>query len=186
MHYSYACMAIAMIACVGCSDPKAANEKNFGNAIAEFLKSEGKSDAYCIGLKEYPRKSYSPDYDDDLLVAAGLLKVGKPDAYGITVRDLTEKGKKYFTPGKGFCYGQPTLHRIVNFSEPSSEFGSSMSEVNYEYKIENIPEWALEESVQKDRSGIRKAVSSQREPIREQDTLILTNNGWVHEELFKK
>ncbi len=186
MHYSYVCMAIAMIACVGCSDPKAANEKNFGNAIAEFLKHEGESDSYCAGFKEYPHTNELGLGNE--LVAVGLLKVvGKyQDIWSSSVHDLTEKGRKFFTPGKGFCYGQPKLHRIVNFSEPSSLGPYTMSEVIYEYRIENIPEWALEEAVRKGHARVREAVSSKKEPIREEDTLILTNNGWVHEKLFKK
>ncbi|MGH8580555.1 MAG: zinc-ribbon domain-containing protein [Gammaproteobacteria bacterium] len=173
------------------SDPKEANEANVGKAIAEYLRNRpawystykyssrygGLSYWYCLGNDRYP-------------------SVGEQDAEGLgfvkevgrvplaQIYDLTDKGRSIFTPGKGFCYGEPKLLRVVNFTAPTP-FGSyTMSNVVYEYQIINIPDWARQPDAAK-LEKISQALSSETTPLRDDATLILTNKGWVHQKLFK-
>jgi hypothetical protein len=86
----------------------------------------------------------------------------------------------------GFCIGKATVNEIGQFSEPSEMFGQRISRVNYTYEVSNFPEWAKLPEVIEAIKGLRADIGSATAPIKKLDVLVMTNNGWVHEKLFKQ
>lgn len=159
-----------------CSSPKDANEKNFSKAVQDYLTF--RSGKFCKGEYWYPHTALvypaPPKYEK-----LGLIKkVGR-------LYDLTDKGRKFYKEGKGLCFGVPVLVRIENFSVPQVANGQTISNVNYEYTLSDNPEWDFELS--KLEKPMQEYVSSFRGfGIFGKSTLILTNNGWIHEDLFRQ
>lgn len=176
-------------------DPKAATEHNFGKAIAQYLKYRSQTPygtirgflwyEYCLGETRYPVRSSDMTRSQSETEDLGFIKQ-QVNKEWYRVYDLTDNGRSPFTPGKGFCYGEPKLLRVLNFTAPStSTFGPyTMSTVVYEYQIINIPDWARQPDAAK-LGEISRALSSEITPLRDDATLILTNKGWVHQKLFK-
>lgn len=173
-------IALAATLLVGCANPKAANERNFVEAVDAYLLSQKAKGEFCLGQRAYPASS-SPGTanGDDALERLGYLTVtgqwstmlSRGNTYA-----LTPKGQGHFTAGWGFCFGTPKVTRIITFSEPSVFGPYTMSEVRYEYRIADIPDWARDES-------FRWKIKPQ---IEDSATLILTNHGWVHETLLSE
>jgi hypothetical protein len=192
----------------GCSDPKAASEDNFRKAIQEYL---DKSHPKCYVTTEFP---VTIDWDISgvkpklqALAKVGLVvesegQVERP-GFGnhkniVTAPffDLTEEGKKYFKQnvsktmgGKtldGFCIGKATVKEIGQFSEPSEMFGQRITRVNYTYEVSDFPEWAKSPEVIEAIKELKTDIASSTTPIKKLDVLVMTNNGWVHEKLFKQ
>ena len=175
------------------ADPKAATEHNFGEAIAQYLKYRSQTPygngrfmyySYCLGNTRYPvsRSDGTRSGETEVL---GLVKLKRVNREWDGVYDLTDKGRSTFTPGKGFCYGEPKLLRVSNFTAPSTFGAYTMSNVMYEYQIINIPDWARQPDAAK-HWQISKALSSEITPLKDDATLILTNKGWIHQSLFDK
>ena len=180
-----------------CSDPKAANEGNFKKALQDYLNFREARGDYCMGGGKYPFNIGFPNfgYADPDLEKIGLIKdITPPGQWPRTQFDLTDKGRQFFTPDKGFCYGKPVVINIINFSEPSSGSfgynGKTISEVKFEYRMEGAPAWAIEVgqngSLHTSNLTISGSPISVTNPVKEGGRLILTNKGWVHEMLFEK
>lgn len=194
----------------GCVDPKAANEKNFEVAIQNYLDSTYPK---CYVTTNFP---ITPQYDFGGTTAKlrALVKVGlvseKMGSYEILTHlgsggkktipapsfDLTEEGKKFYKPdavdgrsaGKFGCIrlGKATVKSVTQFSEPADMFGHRVSRVNYTYEVSDLPAWAKSQEVHLAINELKADVESEKNAIKRLDTLVLTNNGWVHEKLFKK
>lgn len=192
----------------GCSDPKAASEDNFRKAIQEYL---DKIYPKCYVTTELP---VIIDWDISgvkkklqVLAKVGLVvesegQVERPgfgnhkNVVAAPSFDLTEEGKKYFKQnvsetmgGKtrgGFCFGKATVKEIGQFSEPSDMFGQRISRVNYTYEVSDFPEWAKSPEVVEVIKDLKIDIESSTTPIKKLDVLVMTNNGWVHEKLFKQ
>lgn len=194
----------------GCSDPKAANEKNFKAAIQNYLDT-----AYpkCYVATNFPTTT---EYDVDrttvklrALVKVGLLSESVGSREIIThfgnggkksiptpSFDLTEEGRKFYKADVrgelsnrkigGFCLGKAIVKNITQFSEPADMFGHRISRVNYTYEVSGLPAWAKSPEIISVIYELKADVESDKTPIKRLDTLLLTNNGWVHEKLFKK
>lgn len=63
-------------------------------------------------------------------------------------------------------------------------FGHRITKVNYTYSVGKLPEWATLPEVTAAIPALKEAVESTAKPIKAIHTLVLTNNGWVHERLF--
>ena len=191
-----------------CSDPKVASEVNFRKAIQEYL---DKSYPKCYVKTDLP---VTIDWDISgvkkklqALAKVGLVveSMGQIERPGFgnnknivtaPTFDLTDEGKKYFKQivsttmrGRtfgGFCIGRATVKEIGQFSEPSDIFGQRISHVNYTYEVSDFPEWAKSPEVLEAIEDLKKDVESTIHPIKELDVLVMTNNGWVHEKLFKQ
>jgi hypothetical protein len=179
-----------MVLVGGCSNPKAANRTNFEKAIREYVNHEAENGKWCMGPKDYP-KTWEEPFDDrpftTLQFTRKASKVGSHWIYSIWLYELTEEGRKFHTPGKGFCFAEPDLVEIGSFSEPSSFGPYTMSEVHYELKFKNIPQWTRQKAFLdwfRGNSEVLAILNSQR--VQDKATLILTNSGWVHEKLFNK
>lgn len=198
---------IALIAAAifvsGCSDPKAANEKNFKISIQKTL-----DDKYprCYFTGDFPvttskilfnKKAYAA------LVAVGLLSV-KDEPHEVKVSflsdktktimepvfRLTEKGNEFykadvgkagmmFQEGKGgFCFGKATVKQITEFTAPADAGGVQLSQVTFTYQVSDLPAWAKLPEISAAIAALKDAVESEKKPLEGTAMLILTNNGW--------
>ena len=111
----------------------------------------------------------------------------------------------------GFCYGEPRVVEIINYSEPADLLGQKVSEVHFTYAVYNLASWAASDTVryaaeQALNSGIAPGmltksmnertleqitnavtqnVQSVKAPLKGKAALILTSNGWMHEKMFR-
>jgi hypothetical protein len=208
MFFRLAATVTLLVAVSGCSDPKAANEENFKKATQEYLDTTYPK---CYVHTEFP---VTIDWDISgikgklqALAKVGLVveSEGKIERSGFGNKknfvtapsfDLTDEGRKFYKAniaktlgGKtlgGFCVGKATVTEVSQFSEPSDMFGQRISRVNYTYKVSEFPSWAKSDEVLEAISNLKIDVESEQNPIKKLDALILTNNGWIHEKLFKQ
>lgn len=190
-----------------CSNPKDANNENFEKAIQSYL--DGKYPK-CYFVSNFPTESNQSlmfGNADKLsaLAKAGLLSETelsrKTNSWDKKVRvnysyDLTDEGRNYYksdvwegATGKkkgGFCFGKAKITSIDSFTEPADMMGQIISRVNYSYTVTGFPEWAKNATLLESHKELKKEVSSNNKPVSDRDVLLLTNNGWIHERLFKK
>ena len=193
-------VAIAILyATTGCSNPKDANKANFKAAINEYFKTK----SACIRLGrgiQFPHEVNRYSFNKSKLnkfVAIGFLSSGIIETSGYsrkTVYDLTEKGKSHFNQlENGFCFGKLRVKEITNFTEPTSKAASyyyspftdyTTSTVNYTAKVIDVDSWVKSKEVQNAFPSIAALYDRKKSPVQDTTVLILTNNGWVHNELF--
>lgn len=202
MFYRFALATVAVLV-VGCSDPKAANEKNFKIAIQNAIDTE------------YPRCYIKENFPATIpafgganqkaifkaLVTAGLLSekdepheikqyFGKSKVVIEPTFYLTEEGKKSYKAdaakdytGKttgGFCFGKATVKDIPQFTEPSESAGMRVSQVKFTYQVSDFPAWAKLPEMLSAIAVLKRDVESEKVPIDGEAVLKLTNNGWVN------
>lgn len=192
----------------GCSDPKIPNEKNFAVAVQAYLDTTYPK---CYLITQFPT---TVEWDVGgmktklrALAKAGLV-LEKEGSYEIPTFGgrkrfapapaftLTDEGKKFYKAdavklinGKtmgGFCFGKARVKQVDQFTEPSDTFGMRISRVNYTYEVKDLPTWAQSPAIQAVIPELKADAESDKVPIKKLDVLVLTNNGWVHERLFKK
>ena len=195
-------LLIATVALVaGCSDPKAATEKNFKVVIQKTL---DKAYPRCYITGNFPAVSdkfmLSKEKELKALVSAGLASVkDEPhevkDWRGKTSTDikptysLTEEGKKFYkadahkaimggTEG-GICFGKGTVKDIKEFTEPSSAGGVQMTQVKYTYEVSDVPAWAKSAEILTAVPRLKQDVESEKMSVDGMDVMVLTNNGWA-------
>jgi hypothetical protein len=193
----------------GCGSKQDANEKNFKVAIQNYLDSTYPK---CYFFENFPAVAADFDLKNEKATLAALLKTGlvsvkdepheektlfgdkktsiKPTFY------LTEEGKKFYkadiekTLGGqsigGFCVGKAKVQDVPQFTEPSDMFGQKISRVNYTYVVSDLPSWTKSPEILSAIPSLKPDVESENTPIKGLDAVILTNNGWVHERLFRK
>lgn len=108
---------------------------------------------------------------------------------------LTSAGKAAYTENAatttsgdqigGFCIGVPQITNISQFTEPQKFMGQTVSNVKYQYKVGNLPQWAKSEKLYSYFPVIKQYLDSEKENITDSAMLVLTEEGWVHEKLFK-
>ena len=79
------------------------------------------------------------------------------------------------------CYGRYEVSEIVRFTEPTGVAGATISEVTYEYALQDVPAWATDPELRE--NGFEAASA---EPRTDRAAFILTNQGWVHEKLYAR
>ncbi|OCL86276.1 hypothetical protein [Arcobacter porcinus] len=166
---------ILAFALFACSDPKAATKDNFESVINKYL-LENKEHFSCSYLgNNFPfrddtglRKKHLQKYLDlGLLTEETEVKIHKGAFMGQDMRveintyDLTELGKEHYK-NEQFCFGEPKVKQIIGFTEPVELMGQKVTEVNYELKLEYLPNWYKIDTTTNKRI-----------------TLKLTDNGWV-------
>jgi len=188
--------AVALMA--GCSDPKAATEKNFKVVIQKTL---DKAYPRCYITGDFPAVSDMMRNESELkaLVSAGLASVkdephevkdwGKARTVIRPTYNLTEEGKKFYkadankaimggTKG-GICFGKAAVKDIKEFTEPSSAGGVQMTQVKYTYEVSDVPAWAKSAEILTAVPRLKQDVESEKTPVDGMDVMVLTNNGWV-------
>lgn len=209
MKHQLAALMAAAFLVSGCSDPKAASESNFRQAIQSYLDT-----AYpkCYFTHAFP-SSLKFDVGDTRAVLQAMAKAGlvteKEEsrkeltdwngAKKVIVNssfDLTDEGRKFYKADAvkslsgnsvgGFCFGKAKVESITQFTEPADAFGHRVSRVNYTYTVTDIPEWAKTPDMLAALQPLKKDADSAAKPAEARDTLVLTSNGWLHEKLYKK
>ncbi|MCH4267227.1 MAG: hypothetical protein LKF80_02365 [Brevundimonas sp.] len=211
----------------GCSNPKAADKKNFETAINDWIsknppclslpsgsvRAAGRpADAGVFphyveaAVSEHPmrlenqKKAAAPF---EALAAAGLLK-GEPTeitqsgyfagpqpkmaviAYTLTPegeKAFSEKGNSRMMADPSFCYGEPAVKEIVRFTEPGEMMGMMVSQVDYTWQLNNMPEWAKSKAMQ---DVFPQLARDTAETLEGKAIVVLTNDGWVHEKAMRR
>jgi hypothetical protein len=201
MFYRMVLIALAVFA-AGCSDPKAANEKNFKAAIQKSLDAEYPT---CYVTANFPATIGGVDVGGNkanfkALVSAGLLSEKEEphevEGWGrnkqIVVQPtfyLTDEGKKFYKADGaktimgdatgGFCFGKATVKEITEFTEPADIMGMRASQVMFTYMVSDFPAWAKLPEMLAANHRLQIDVGSEKNPIQHRGLLALTNNGWV-------
>jgi len=212
MYYKIAYIVIALSFITGCSDPNAANESNFRQAISEFYITKKAcftvNHEFPINIVSNPILTKTIDYmysgDDEAmlteLVNEGFLSIEKteavPQMFGFTKPrpalkySLTQHGEEVAKVigghGTDFCYGNYVLLEITNFTEPSDVMGNKVTRVKYTYQADGIEDWAKSEPLINRFGVLSRDINSDKEPINGKADLVLTNNGWVHQTIFNQ
>ena len=204
---------VILLALTGCNNPKDANKENFTKAINNSFKESMRA---CIDLNaQFPVKFetefglYRNTSMDEFifisryeaLAEIGLLVLKKSEnssGRGFDYRNkttyifnLTEEGKKYFQPKKGFCYGDREVTEIVNFTEPTEVLGMTFkaSQVNFKYQTKNLAPWVNKLQKLK-KMGVfpyvKADIDSISSPVEKSTSLVLANNGWIGYSNFEK
>ena len=122
-------------------------------------------------------------------VEAGLITATpSKDGFAYTV-ELTEKGKKFYKRGRGFCYGEQVVNEIQLISKPADRFGYTVAEVKYTWYLKMYDEgkWVKKMyDISKGRISVKEEIESIDTPAVGTDTFILTDKGWVHHSAFEK
>jgi hypothetical protein len=188
----------------GCSDPKAANDKNIKAALSDYLAGPG--GALCLDLHQWP-VDLAPDdlrmmarfpqgaaNEMKVLQDAGLtqsqdMKLDGVDFFGhpnIGKRyTLTEAGKTYNQEKStdqfgqnyagGLCFAHKKLDSIISW-KPLQDAGTDPSGINVTYHstLTNVAPWV-------NSAGFKAAfpnVDTSTTPQSEQITLTLMDKGW--------
>ena len=198
----------------GCSNPQQASRDNFKQSVQAYL---DKAYPRCYFTENFPVTTGPGPMSSDegilrLLAKSGLLEekdtgAKKPAASGgfgfdagaktvpVYAYDLTEEGRKYYTPEAetrmggnkvgGFCFGKAKVLSIDPFTEPGDAMGQKVARVSYAYSVGGFPEWAKDGQLKSALKGLKADVESDSNPIKESRDLVLTGNGWVLEGFVK-
>ncbi|WP_409523699.1 hypothetical protein [Nitrincola sp. MINF-07-Sa-05] len=195
---------------VACSSHQDAAESTFKTALQEYYTSHpacfhvGLSFPYRLAQSQRTGASQSSILNE--LVSLGLLEAsptemesrsifrGQPAKMESATRFvLTDLGQQvtrapeqhlFSSGGTLFCYGDYEVTSVSHFSDPADFMDHKVSQVSFAYKAVRIADWALNSQVlQRHFSQITRDIQSEQAPIEERTTLILTNEGWVHERL---
>lgn len=192
----------------GCADKKDASKTNFKNAIQAFLDTSPglcftpPASAVPFTLQAGPELSFGvgPGMKTraDALVDAGLLKrqdttikapFGAPTpGFEYSLTDAGEKALvkgagKNIGAGEAFCGGKYKVVEVNSFTEPSDALGVKISQVNYRFAVEGAPSWATSDTLLK---AFPVAAKELQPDASSRAVVVLTNEGWVHEKIFKK
>ena len=135
----------------------------------------------------------------DALVDAGLLTKRDTEVKAMfgnkmepaTEYQITDTGKKFLVANNAntlaaqdaFCTGKYTVVEVDNFTEPSDMMGVKLSQVNYRYKVDGADDWAKSEVM---RANYKDFAEQTQGDVQAKAAVILTNDGWMHERLFKR
>lgn len=176
-------VAFFLLACTvlmtGCSSEKTANKANFKKAILEWQQQQ--NGGYLAGTKTLPASLVAAQVPKlfvrnfAMLSRAGLVNVvldeNAKGSDGVAQPQykysLTESGKKYYTPEKGFRVAIPQLVEVTDFTPPTNgPGGEKTTTVRFKYK--NIP------------TELGKLVNPEaKEELYDGAVqLVLTENGW--------
>lgn len=205
-----ATLVLASTVISGCSSPQDATDKNFLQAIAKY---QDQQDACFNAPGSFPFEIAKNDRTFEKktailneLAKAGLLKTEEVQVKQIeffgTGGQMTE-GLRYsateqaepfmvvsdrpslFT-GAQFCYGDYKAVAVKSFTEPADMMGQKISRVIYTYQLADAASWAKNSAIlQEQIPSLAKDIGSLSTPLERESVLILTNEGWVHEKLFK-
>jgi hypothetical protein len=187
----------------GCNGVKKPNADNFTKAINQYLVKNGPA---CIFFAQtFPIDVLASELKDEFgtpahmraLEKAGLVRGsdttavihGMMGALGASaprpVRryKLTNQGRKYFQvkPGtlgqsSAFCYGQEQVDSIVKWDKPTTQDETSVTEVTYTYKFQQLADWAKQPDVKQVFPAIKSIV--EQAGANQVIEVHLTNKGW--------
>ncbi len=151
-----------LLLAAGCS--KKENMKvDFRTAINNYY--QGHPSCLWSQPKKFPVQAATADDSKtegyDALTDAGLLTrtTGEKKVFIIASKqvnnyDISNQGRTAWTgdptqPGYGnFCYGHPQVTSIDSFTTAENSSGGETAQVNYHFKIANVPTWAQSQEMQ--------------------------------------
>lgn len=204
MHTAIKIVAISSLTLAACGSGKDANKSNFSKAIQAYLDTQ-KGLCASIPAKSLPFTLANQDMLSgqnkkraDALVDAGLLTKRDTEVKAMfgnkmkpaTEYQITDTGKKFLvangantlTGQDAFCTGKYTVVEVENFTEPSDMMGVKLSQVNYRYKVDGAEGWAKSEVM---RANYKNLLEQTQGEVQSKAAVILINDGWMHERLFK-
>jgi len=161
----------------GCNGFKAATPKNFTRAL-NFYYSNNDDCLFPSAIRfPYEASTAAGDTDRnkkglDALTAAGLLK---------SLEDRDIHVKRYAVTPYGshvpprFCYGHRVVTSIDSFTPPAPVNGQPTTQVDYHYKMMDVPGWANSDQIRQTFPVFAKETSANAQ---DRSTLVLTVNGW--------
>lgn len=200
MQTAFKLVAVSSIALAlaACGSAKDANKSNFSKAIQAYLDTQNGicANLPARALRPWPSMSWFSSLKGssraDALADAGLLSKHDTELkalFGGTVPgteyEVTELGRKYLGERHkfAFCTGSYTVVDVDNFTEPSDMMGMKVSQVNFHYKAKDTADWIKNDKVQ---AAYTNVAEEAKGDIRGHAGLVLTNDGWLHERLFKR
>ena len=145
-----------------CTDPKEANNKNFTNALNEYIKTDKhKLNCFYIGhifpltknalsekfLETSIKQGFLIESKSKILQGASPLGIGwRPGKQEEkkytekTVYNLNNEAKKYYKDGY-VCVGKAKINEVLNFTEPITIGSYKLTNVKFSYTIEDLPNW---------------------------------------------
>lgn len=182
-----------------------ASKGNFSKAIQTYLDTQNglcaamPAEAVPFTLENRGVFSKESKKRADALVDAGLLTKRDTEVKAMfgnkmepaTEYQVSDSGKKYLiakaadTLGRqdAFCTGKFAQVEVDNFTEPSDMMGLKVSHVNFRYKVMGTADWVKAEGL---RATYNNFAKQSQGDIQGKTALILTNDGWMHERLFKR
>jgi hypothetical protein len=159
----------------GCGGFKKPTPQNFTRALNAYY---GNNDD-CLfpgGLRlPYEESTTGPAANRpkglDALVTGLMKRLEDRDIHVIRY-SLTPYGQR--VPPR-FCYGHRVVTSIDSFTPPAVVNGRNVSQVDYHYKMMDVPGWADSDSMKKAFPALAKSTSPD---AHDQATLMLSTNGW--------
>jgi hypothetical protein len=165
------------LALAGCNGFKAATPKNFTAALNAYYSNH--DDCLFPSSLRFPYEASTASAEKDpnikgltALETAGLLKSLEDKDIHVKRYELTTYGKR--VPPR-FCYGHRVVTSIDGFTPPAVVNGQTATQVNYHYKMMDVPGWADSDQMRKTFPAFAKATSPDAQ---DHATLVLTVNGW--------
>ena len=206
------CFTVILLTCLlgGCSNVKDANKSNFKTAAQDFLDTQY---PYSYIMVNFPYRSDKISIRNTAGLLHEMARLGLVEETEVERRnvsslgsgekvkiiysyELVAAGAEFYKPDadknlKGedfgaFCFGKANVVKIINFTEPTDYLGVKVAQVTYAYTVTDIPEWAKDEELLKLDSQLKEDVQSAAMPLEKTETFVLTDKGWVHEQLFQR
>jgi DNA-binding PadR family transcriptional regulator len=186
---------LGMFILFGCGSKQDANEKNFGQAISQYLEKNGH---LCVARGRWPDASkeyelgysfWGEDKEMAVLEKAGLVKsteVEQAKKSGPKGKRyaLTDEGRKFYrekandggTDVSGLCFARKSLDKVVKWEGPMKFGDYQTASVTYTYKIDGLADWAKTPEFQ---AAFRRNAEAIKEAGKEvKRGVVLTNLGW--------
>lgn len=195
----------SLVALAGCGSKQDANKSNFQSAIQDYLNTR-KGVCVMLPAKEVPftfQKTGGFHVMNEPEKAAALMSAGLLSAKDTQVKafignqmvpgveySLTDEGRKYLVKGgagnvgnwDAFCGGKYKVKEVENFTQPADMFGAKVSQVNYLYEVDDVPNWAKVPALQAAYPLVKHDLTG---APGDKAVLVSTSEGWMHERLFK-
>jgi hypothetical protein len=168
---------LLLVVAAGCNGDRKATPENLTRGL-NFYFSNNDNCLFPSAIRfPYEAGTSSGDVDKnkaglDALAAAGLLRSLEDRDIHVKRYELTPYGSH--VPPR-FCYGHRVVTSIVSFSPPAAVDRQLTTQVDYHYKMMDVPGWADSDQIRKAFPAFVKATSGDPE---DHATLVLTVNGW--------
>ena len=189
---------LLLLALAACSDPKAANEGNFTNALDTYV-SQGGRNWLCFTSVYFPHQVNVWDNSDEKaqlveMVDAGIVRkqqktvsvqqfFGPPLKQTQVVYDVTPAGRSHMNSnqefsGSQFCFAHIRVGQIVKWTEPNNSMGGiTVSDVTWVPAIASMDPWAQQLLTAK-KLGFAQRLVDRTAATQRNQMMDLTNKGW--------
>jgi hypothetical protein len=136
---------LAMLITLGCNSKAKPTEANFSQTINTYYTEH--PECLFSGLR-FPYATSDPAETKQMntLVKSQLLESSYESAVKTTRYTIGRAGQRY---APRFCYGHRTVTAITSSTPPAKgKTGFPESQINYTYKLEDVPVWAQSAEVQ--------------------------------------